>query len=105
VLEGAGGSSWWLCLAEKWTKKRWKIEQKQAQYRGGKQSGPIVGKGLGEILRAFLARFGTKHELGFLVNIASFQLVQKSSNLVMFWLPKVPSNFTKNQYVKTINLG
>ena len=37
----------------------------------------------------------TKNKLGFIADIASFHLVHKSSNLVMFWLPKIQPKVTK----------
>ena len=47
--------------------------------------------------RAFRANFGslagsikTIHELEFVTEIASFQLAHKSSNLMMFRLPRIP---------------
>ena len=62
------------------------------------------GRGFECLNKTLTSLIKTKLELGFIVDIASFQLTEKSSNLVMFWLPKTPSNFTKNQHVKTINL-
>jgi len=47
------------------------------------------GRNLGEFFRLLLARLTKKkYELNFIVGIVSFQLYQKSSNLVMFYLPK-----------------
>jgi len=42
-----------------------------------------------------LGEIKIKHGPEFIVDIASFQLIQKSSNLVMFWLPKMPLKVTK----------
>ena len=47
----------------------------------------------GRFERVFEALSGlveTKHELNFIYDIASFQFTQKSSNLIMFWLPNKP---------------
>ena len=46
------------------------------------------GRDFGCLFETLAGSIKTKHELGFIVDIASFQLTQKSSNLVMFWLPK-----------------
>jgi len=46
------------------------------------------GRGFECLIKTLMSSIKTKLELGFIVDIASFQLAQKSSNLVMFWLPK-----------------
>jgi len=38
----------------------------------------------------------TNNELGLVVDIARFNLVQKLSNLVISWLSKMPLKVTKN---------
>jgi len=46
-----------------------------------------------------------KYELGFIIGIASFQLAQKSSNLMVFWLLINPLKLYQKSTLKTINLG
>jgi len=53
------------------------------------------GRGFGRVFEALASSIKTKHELNFIVDSASFQLPQKSSNCLGY--PKMPSNFTKNQ--------
>jgi len=46
------------------------------------------GRGFECLMKTLMSSIKTNFELGFIVDITSFQLAQKSSNLVIFWLPK-----------------
>jgi len=45
-------------------------------------------RGFGQVFKALACSIKKKYELNFIIDVASFQLHQKSSNLAMFWLPK-----------------
>jgi len=90
VLWGTKGSSWWQWVARKWSESHWKIACNRGENRLGWSR-----RGFGLIVGSLADSIYTKHELSFL-DTESFRLTQKSSNLVMLWLPKNASNFTQN---------
>ena len=54
----------------------------------GGDSAADCGRGFECLFKTLTDLVKTKLDLGFIVDIARLQLTQKSSNLVMFWLPK-----------------
>ena len=83
VLRGAGGSSG---CPEKWSKTV--VEANRKSHSRGGDRAANRGRGFGCLSETLVDSIKTKLELGFIVDIASFQLAQKSSNFVMFWLSK-----------------
>jgi len=88
VLGGAKGSRWWQWLAAKWPKKG--LEKSAESRRSIKEPSEQVdcGGGFGSIFRCLSDSIKIKHGSEFIVDIASFQLAQTLSNLMMFWLSK-----------------
>jgi len=54
-----------------------------------------LGEGFEQKFKGLVGFIKIIYEPGFIVYVTSFQLAQKSSHLVMFWLPKMPSKVTK----------
>ena len=83
VLGGAEVSRQWL-VAEKWLEK----SPEKLWQQGKKIAAGWSGRGFGAIFRSLVGSIKTIHKLVFVVYIARFQLTQKSSNLMKFWLSK-----------------
>ena len=87
MLRRTGGSSGWLETVGK-TARKFAARGHTVQVDRG--------RGFGRIVEAIGDSIKTKHELDFIVDIAGFQLHQKSSNLVVFWLSTSALKLTKN---------
>ena len=98
VLAEAMGSRWWRWVVEN----RWESRQKSHTAQGSQRRANRGGR-LECDFEGFASSFKIKHELGFIVDIASFQLASKSSKWVMFWLPNLPpKKVTRILSLKTI---
>ena len=84
VVQAVG--EWWQ-LAEKWTENAGQGQQKKSHSRAP-ALGADRGEGFGSIVRYLFDLIKIKNGPKFIVDIASFQLDEKSSNLVIFWLSK-----------------
>ena len=96
-FSGCGGCPWrWRCWGipreagggSGWSENGWKAAGKSARIRHINGGVADRGRGFELIFGSLLDSIKIKHGPDFIVNIVSFQLIQKFSNLVMFWLPK-----------------
>jgi len=80
VVEVIRGAGKWAKIVGKAARKFTAIEGRTLQVDRERR--------FGRVFETFDASIKAKHEMTFIIDIASFQLPQKSNNLVPFWLPK-----------------